>query len=267
MSRTVRRKAMHMLEQNTPQICTSLHKLRSMQPDTHAQCYCGNAIPKTLQVADTKCAMACSGTTSEVCGGPNLLTVYYSGKAPASVTTPPASPVNPATIAPFKYQGCYLDNTPAGRTLAMSRNVYTNNTVEYCLKTCAQAGYTIAGVEYGTECYCDNFIHTRTTAPESDCNMPCAGNAGEKCGAGNRLSLYSNGATMIDAIAPTLKTTGLPAGWSFQGCLSDKTQKTLPYLIHLPTNNTNEGCMAQCQKFGYNAAGTEYSVSVRCCCP
>ena len=92
--------------------------------------------------------------------------------------------------------------------------------------------------------------------------MNCPGNAGEKCGAGNRLSIYSNG-TMVPYIAPSFQTTGLTPGWSFQGCLSDSTSKhSLPWQLNFPTNNSNTQCVAQCAKFGFNAAGTEYGVSL-----
>ncbi|KAG7290140.1 hypothetical protein NEMBOFW57_000137 [Staphylotrichum longicolle] len=42
-----------------------------------SECYCGNALDVTSTlVADTDCAMACSGAPGEVCGGPNRLSVY-----------------------------------------------------------------------------------------------------------------------------------------------------------------------------------------------
>jgi hypothetical protein len=39
--------------------------------------------------------------------------------------------------------------------------------------------------------YCGNSLNTGSvSAPESDCNMVCAGDPFEYCGAGNRLELY-----------------------------------------------------------------------------
>jgi hypothetical protein len=60
-------------------------------------------------------------------------------------------------------------------------------TVESCIAFCAP-DYIYAGVEYASQCYCDNEIENgATNATLSDCNMACAGNANETCGAGKAL--------------------------------------------------------------------------------
>ena len=49
------------------------------------------------------------------------------------------------------------------------------------------------------------------SAPTSDCNMACSGNAAEVCGGGNRLNLYWSGKA-----GPS---TNLGVGnWAFSGC-------------------------------------------------
>ena len=44
-----------------------------------------------------------------------------------------------------------------------------------------------------SECYCDHQLVGATSELESDCSMPCKGNASQICGNGNRLSLYTTG--------------------------------------------------------------------------
>jgi hypothetical protein len=80
--------------------------------------------------------------------------------------------------------------------------------------------------------YCGNSFNAGSVAaPASDCSFACAGNSAEKCGAGNRLSVYKKGAatgtqsTTSATTAPTQpagpgpQRSGLPAGWTYSGCL------------------------------------------------
>lgn len=47
------------------------------------------------------------------------------------------------------------------------------------------------GTEYGRECWCGSTLQASSAvAAESDCSFPCSGDVGQKCGAGNRLSVY-----------------------------------------------------------------------------
>lgn len=84
-------------------------------------------------------------------------------------------------------------------------------------------------MEYGTECFCGNEIINggKLAAADTECSMNCAGNAQQKCGAGNRMSIYyTNGGPLPFASStPTppatkAQTTGLPGSWTYQGCLT-----------------------------------------------
>ena len=41
-----------------------------------SQCFCGNTITSSTKEADSDCNMACTGASSETCGGPGRLSVY-----------------------------------------------------------------------------------------------------------------------------------------------------------------------------------------------
>ena len=66
-------------------------------------------------------------------------------------------------------------------------------TEESCIAFCGGKSAAYAGIEYASECYCGNTLDsTAAAAPTGDCNMGCSGNATEACGAGNRLTVFSN---------------------------------------------------------------------------
>ena len=144
-----------------------------------SECYCGSSLGTTSQVAETDCSFKCSGDATEVCGAGNRLNIF---KATGST-----SPINP-TVPGFTYSGCYTDSTSA-RVLTAKQLYDSSMTVEKCTAFCK--GYTYAGTEYASQCYCGNtFTNPTTKVQESDCGYNCAGNQGEFCGAGNRLSVY-----------------------------------------------------------------------------
>ena len=71
---------------------------------------------------------------------------------------------------------------------------FNNMTIEGCTSSCLAAGYQLAGVEYGRECYCastgDN--HGNYVGFEdAGCNRVCTGNNLEICGGEDRISVYS----------------------------------------------------------------------------
>jgi hypothetical protein len=140
--------------------------------------------------------MACAGNSSELCGAGDRLTVWSKG----NLTVVPV-PVIPKTNLPqnWTYVGCLFDNVTGNRTLPY-KLTDTNNTVANCIAQCQKYGFPAAGVEYGDECYCGDYSDVAATGPtiqpDSDCSMPCAGNASALCGAGARLQTYYWNSTM-----------------------------------------------------------------------
>ena len=118
----------------------------------------------------------------------------------------------------WAYKGCYIDNAH-GRVLPMQLPDNSSLTVESCVQGCYGQGYSVAGMEYSTQCFCGNAIYSggALASSDTDCNMPCGGNAKETCGAGNRLSVYSNGT--ITTYQPAVpQTSDLPGSWTYDGC-------------------------------------------------
>jgi len=141
------------------------------------------------------------------------------GSGVTASTTPPSVPTSPP-IDGFTYQGCYIDGVN-GRILSHQQPDNQQLTQESCVTLCAANGYTIAGVEYGVQCFCDTAIYNGGALDpnQADCTTPCSGNSKESCGGpGGRMNLYSIGTPNV-YVPPSIQKTGLPTGWTFSGCL------------------------------------------------
>jgi len=68
-------------------------------------------------------------------------------------------------------------------------------TVGSCVAKCIALDFEVAGMEYGVQCFCGNYLRNGAVlaASDSQCAMSCPGNSAEKCGDGNRLSVYHTG--------------------------------------------------------------------------
>lgn len=121
----------------------------------------------------------------------NTITVYQ------TKTVRPGSPVSSGSasnaIGEFKAVGCFKDSRSrvlAGEKLAdLGGKVSTTKCVEYC----ASKGFSIAGTEYGGECFCGNSLNTAEELDASKCSMTCEGDAEQKCGGDWALTLYTKG--------------------------------------------------------------------------
>lgn len=51
-------------------------------------------------------------------------------------------------------------------------------TVQFCLDTCEQAGYPVAGLEYGKDCWCGPSM-PQGVSPAPNCNMGCSGDGSQ----------------------------------------------------------------------------------------
>jgi WSC domain len=187
------------------------------------ECYCGNVLENGGAPSTTaSCNMLCDGNQLEYCGGPNRLDFYSSKGTPTSPagTTPTSAVTGPVLPTGWSYSGCYVDNVDA-RILGYEFEDNNGLTIEFCVNECIAAGYTIAGMEWSVQCFCDDFIVNSgaLSADQSDCNMPCGGNANEMCGAGNRMSIYNTG-TIKTVAAPAVQVSGLPGSWTYSGCIT-----------------------------------------------
>ena len=164
-------------------------------------------------------------------------------------------------------KGCYTDWTTT-RALGSYSTTTSSNTPASCEATCLGQGYTMAGVEYGSECFCANSITISSGggSPVSagDCNMACSGDSGQACGAGNRIFIYSYGEASSTTSAPTSTTTSsAPSStWTSLGCYMDSNDRTLAAYTTTSNSMTNGLCQSTCNSRGYTYAGTEYGMPI-----
>jgi hypothetical protein len=191
---------------------------------------------------------------------------------PPATTTAPVAISTPSSTAPvdlpsgWAYSGCWTDGT-YGRILAHQQPDSTSNTIEGCIATCSSLGMSIAGLEYSSQCFCDNFVRNQgAVSGNSNCAMKCSGNDAQICGGPGLLSMYSTSAPRLAAV-PVIKKTELPGSWSWKGCYSDAVGNRAfgPNGVETEslTLNSAEYCLNYCASLGYDAAGTEYSK--QCC--
>jgi len=158
------------------------------------ECYCGNSFKPGSFLNSTDCTMTCAGSSTSsspfskyanTCGGSNRLTVWQNGAyAPVQ---------NPATVDGYVSQGCYTEASNNQRALSAQSYTSPRLTVETCITFCGSFStkYSMAGVEYGTQCFCGNSLAAGSVpAAASQCNMVCGGNSLQYCGGPSRLNLY-----------------------------------------------------------------------------
>ncbi|KIX98048.1 uncharacterized protein Z520_06127 [Fonsecaea multimorphosa CBS 102226] len=164
-----------------------------------SQCLADSVLsPNSMQIASSQCSMTCAGNSSEVCGGPNAISLYKNDLYVAPVNPNPVNvPNQPGSQ--YAYVGCYNEGTGAralGSTNVNGSATTTSATltVEACAAYCFSKGYPWMGVEDQNQCFCNaaGVINGATLAPAGDaaCNMTCAGNASELCGAAAVLNVY-----------------------------------------------------------------------------
>jgi hypothetical protein len=144
-----------------------------------------------------------------------------------------ATTFTPTCNAPT-YQGCFTDpftspNNVSHHVLAhLAKKDDPAMTPAKCIALCCAANYTIvslAGVEHGSDCYCDTAFGPYTIPPSTRCTSPCTGNTTVTCGGEDAIATFtinacpSPGAT----VGPTKNThlpwwTGTPSTTKLKQC-------------------------------------------------
>jgi hypothetical protein len=153
---------------------------------------CGNIVSNGGAPAPASdCSMACSGNSSEICGGPNRLNVY--NNTASSPPPPSTTPIVVPSSGPWVSLGCYryfqlpffpiesgplrhlclpISDNVGGRALTFGTPPVggaSNNSVESCTAACFTAGYSLAGMEYSDECCTFHLSAQDSTFVHSPC--------------------------------------------------------------------------------------------------
>ncbi|KAF5874707.1 putative wsc domain containing protein [Botrytis fragariae] len=121
--------------------------------------------------------------------------IYQTVSVTAGQVLPTGSSVSsstPAAISGYSYAGCYADQESSralsGVTFADVGQGAVSNSA--CVAYCEEKGYSVAGTEYGGQCFCGQSLPSQTL-DASECAMACEGDANETCGGSLALSVYS----------------------------------------------------------------------------
>ncbi|KAL8735064.1 MAG: hypothetical protein Q9181_002948 [Wetmoreana brouardii] len=136
----------------------------------YRECYCGDDLQDgSVPASSTECKYACTGDSSELCGGDYRLNLYSFGRtvpsSTASTTSGSSATPSPST---FTSTGCY---TEGSESRALTGAVFYDDkmTTEKCAAVCT--GFSFFGTEYARECYCGNVIQAGSVqAPASECS-------------------------------------------------------------------------------------------------
>jgi hypothetical protein len=151
--------------------------------------------------------------------------------------------------------GCFTDNEGGKRALTGSNFTATDMTVDKCASFCSN--FQFFGLEYGIECYCgDSRDGTSREVSAADCSFSCPGGAGQTCGAGNRLNLYTV------ANRTTIQGPATLSGVTSLGCFVDTADRILPNNIVSTDDMTAAKCAVNCA--GYEYFGTQWGRECYC---
>ncbi|XP_077989192.1 uncharacterized protein LOC144443540 [Glandiceps talaboti] len=92
------------------------------------------------------------------------------------------------------YIGCYKDADDVGMCEDMFEDCDAL-TIDDCVQYCRRLGHPQAALFSGNQCWCGELSSQALKAPNSECDVPCPGNANEKCGGTFALSVYSSEST------------------------------------------------------------------------
>ncbi|KAK4203969.1 WSC domain-containing protein [Triangularia verruculosa] len=173
------------------------------------------------------------------------------------LSTSAALPSKPSIrqVAPsYTSLGCFKDNEGGQRALGGGSYAADDMTVASCASFCSK--FELFAVSYGRECYCGHSVTGGNTEVDAaDCYFPCAGNPDEKCGAGNRVNLYTND-------NPSVRSPASLPGITSLGCFVDNTARILPNNIIGADDMTAARCALNCA--GYDFFGTQWSRECFC---
>jgi hypothetical protein len=108
----------------------------------------------------------------------------------ANVTASDSSSSSPG----WSHYGCFSDKLGSGNRV-LSGITFANIgnhqvTTEKCIAYCDKKGFSMAGTEYGGQCFCGNALVGSTELAEAKCDMPCEGDDTQICGGQLALTVF-----------------------------------------------------------------------------
>ncbi|OHF03550.1 WSC domain-containing protein [Colletotrichum orchidophilum] len=209
--------------------------------------------------------------TSTVASFTSTSSSSTSSSSPSSTTV--MSPINslmPAVVSgQWQYSGCFKDLVNNTRLLGEASIAADDMTLEKCAAFCSAGAYNggafnYFGVEYSRECYCGWDVKAaQTSTAESDCSSPCSGSKVGLCGAGARLSVYSN--TVPNKVPSAPQHVPQAGNYKFLGCQTEGSNgRALTGAFTAADTMTVETCATFCSAGNWQYMGVEYGRECFC---
>ncbi|KAK0636226.1 WSC domain-containing protein [Bombardia bombarda] len=230
----------------------------SAAPSTSSSSSSSSSSVSTSTVSSTS---STTSSTSSVAATTSTSTVGTTSTTSINTSAAPS----PTTYEPWSLLGCANDTT-ALRALNGSTTTSTSLTIESCQSFCTSKNYPLAGVEYGTQCYCGlDLSPGGFTYGQTGCSMACGGNSAQTCGGKSRLNVYRNNTYVMPRVVQELAVTETKIK-TLQGCFVDSAgARLLNKLVWTPgTGVSVETCVAKCQSKGFEVSGVEYGGECYC---
>mmetsp|Transcript_24191 Transcript_24191/g.59226 ORF Transcript_24191/g.59226 Transcript_24191/m.59226 type:complete len:1073 (+) Transcript_24191:176-3394(+) len=157
-----------------------------------------------------------------------------------------------------QYMGCFADSDER----AMNANGYSSDpkmTIQMCVDMCAHEGYAFAGLEVGSECFCDDDYTRWGEWDQSRCRSGCKGDTAEECGGPWALSVYATDSD-VEQNPLTLPPLATPTD-----CVKDDTNNRAMTRLELVRSPVIvERCIDECLKRGHDFAGLQNGSECHC---
>ncbi|CAG8793046.1 37026_t:CDS:2, partial [Racocetra persica] len=146
-------------------------------------------------LSKTVCNLTCIGNSSYICGGDDGYTIYQEAipidKQPQISAAEKVSIIR--NLKNIKtYNGCIRDSPYCNqRALTGSKKEFSSLSIDDCITFCKNNNYKYAGLEIGSQCFCDNNFDSLNMLNPEECSSSCIGNKSELCGGPLALSIYS----------------------------------------------------------------------------
>lgn len=116
----------------------------------------------------------------------------------ADATTRPYTTIPPVPSPnTWKDMGCYIDlwnDNGDNATWNLDFRYIPRDdaeTVDKCKQKCWDIQYKVAGLKLGNECWCGDKNNATLAEDQSECDIPCAGDAKVKCGGTQRFNVWA----------------------------------------------------------------------------
>ncbi|KAL8276301.1 hypothetical protein RQP46_011296 [Phenoliferia psychrophenolica] len=211
-------------------------------------------------VPESSCQAACTGDATQFCGGQNAIGIWAAPGTVIPTTPAPVAPTNVVDDDTYTYKTCYKDNSAGSRELA-TRLTSGDGSAKGCLAACKLRSFNLCGIEYGGECWGNNFLTAAYDEPnkagQTSCTMTCGGGTPYACGGSNALSLYVKSGADITATRAPLSPS---SGYSYQSCLADSSARIFSNALSNPAG-TATACLSACNAAGFAFCGIEYGAT------